>query len=239
MEGSEERKKSRFPFGCALVSLLVLTAVMAIVIPEFHRPHGSSGESSSIGTLKSICTGLEQFKSGTCVDLNANGIGEFGFLEELGGAKPVRTMSKDGKTVTSEGAIFAQSPYIPMVLGKTASFSHGTQFRATKGGYHFILYLPTGKKSATSTHGSGVDVDLAEQCFIAYAWPVEAGRSGVRAFVIDPLGQPYSMANTGPNPYSGDNAPPWDAALKESSWDSYIDDGGKGQAGKENWTPTG
>ena len=40
--------------------------------------------------MKAICTGQEQFKCACCIDQNRNGMGEYGFLAELGGTKACR-----------------------------------------------------------------------------------------------------------------------------------------------------
>ncbi|MHC4781259.1 MAG: hypothetical protein ACYTFG_22010, partial [Planctomycetota bacterium] len=135
------------------------------------------------------------------------------------------------------------SPYIPRVLGDT-EFAQGKLWDlASKAGYYVVLYLPASPNSATSRYGSNVDTDLAEQHWIAYAWPQVAGKSGIRVFVIGPTGQPYSFANSGYR-YSGNRAPPFDAALKRKSehpWVDGIDDGGPGNADQAgmNWIPCG
>ncbi|MHC5040299.1 MAG: hypothetical protein ACYTHM_23565, partial [Planctomycetota bacterium] len=49
-----------------------------------------SRERHAIACLKSICTGQEQFKNSVSIDLNRNGVGEYGFLSELAGKERCR-----------------------------------------------------------------------------------------------------------------------------------------------------
>jgi hypothetical protein len=167
-----------------------------------------ANEASAIGSLKSICTGEEQFRSGVCIDQNANGVGEYGFLSELGGTAPCR----------GGGLQYESNPYIPSILGTVDSrgVSH-------KSGYCFILYLPAGKNAATATDDGRVGVALSEEAYAVYAWPKEKGVTGNRLFFIDVQGQPYGRDDS---PYSGpSNPPPWNEAFSDpgKGWSSGID----------------
>ena len=48
---------------------------------------------------------------------------------------------------------------------------------------------------------------MQERFYIAYVWPQQAGRTGIRAFFIDPMGQPYALPNRGGR-FSGVSRPP-------------------------------
>ena len=92
-----------------------------------------------------------------------------------------------------------------------------------------------------------MDIPTAEGAYVCYGWPQSTGRTGVRVFVIDPQGQPYSWANnntTPANTFSGiADAPGFDASLNANSWlNTYIEDAGPGTQTKDvniNWVPTG
>ncbi|MHC4778695.1 MAG: hypothetical protein ACYTFG_08995 [Planctomycetota bacterium] len=224
----------RFETGKGKDSMVFVEAENGWLLSMKRGPHpgGKIGgnEAFAIGSLKAICTGQEQFKSAVCVDFNANGVGEYGFLDELGGTAPCRR-DNDG---VLKGEQFSASPYIPRVLGTL-----DPRGIATKSGYCFILYLASSPYTATASASEQTEVPITEISYICYAWPVEKGKSGNQMFVIDPQGQPYSLADS---PHSGPNDPPaWDFALnKGSTWDSYIDGGGPGQSGMDrSWVPVG
>ena len=234
--------------GFTLIELMIVVAIIAIIaavaIPGLLRSRIGANESSAQGSLKSITTGQEQFKSGNCVDCNANGVGEYGFLNEMAGVVSVRAPVGGVQTIAS-GPIYQSSPYIPRVLGNLVAT--GASWASAKAGYHIILFLPATTNTATDIGTVALpDIPLAESAYIAYAWPQAAGRSGVRVFCIDTQGQPYSMANSTPT-FTGTTSPiliaNWNAALTSTgalTWGTcFINDGGPGQSAAQNWTPTG
>jgi prepilin-type N-terminal cleavage/methylation domain-containing protein len=236
--------------GFTLIELMIVVAIIAIIaavaIPGLLRSRIGSNEASAQGSLKAICTGQEQFKSANCVDLNSNGVGEYGFLPELGGVVQCRT---DNAGATN-GAQFSSSPYIPRILGNTDREDPNqatTADASSKAGYHFILYVPGPADASNKQHPTAVDIPACEGAYICYGWPQATGRTGVRVFVIDPQGQPYSWANNSTvaaQTFSGiADAPLFDAALSAATWiNSYINDAGPGQQAKLatiNWVPTG
>jgi hypothetical protein len=154
-------------------------------------------EVAAIAALKSLCTGEEQFRCAVCIDANANGEGEYGFLSELAGTAACR----------GGGAKYESNPFIPASLG--AANAAGVVARK---GYCFVLYLPTGEQTATAADGASVSAPLAEKAYIAYAWPLEKGATGNRAFAVDPKGEILCRESE----WSGaGNPPPWDAAYKK------------------------
>ena len=238
--------------GFTLIELMIVVAIIAIIaavaIPGLLRSRIGSNEASAQGSLKSIVTGQEQFKSANAVDENSNGVGEYGFLEELGGVVACR--DSIGGTA---GATYAASPYIPRILG-TVSIAAPTG-NASKAGYFITCFLPATVNSACNFSGVGAVPPVAalpalsEAAYMCYAWPQAAGRSGVRVFVIDPSGQPYSFANS-TQLYNGTATPiglgqyaiAFSTNAVAGDWsDGYIEGGNAGNPGHavDTWVPTG
>ena len=234
--------------GFTLIELMIVVAIIAIIaavaIPGLLRSRIGSHESSAIGSLKAVSTGQENFKNGVAVDCSAvpNGVGEYGYLEELAGTDPCR-----GLVGVDVGATYATNPFIPTVLG-TMSVVAAVDV-SSKSGYFFMCYIPLaagGGGTNCNVGAAAEDVNTAENAFIAYAAPQSAGRSGVRAFMIDTQGQPYALANSGPS-YNGTGAAPvlpdWDDALTGTNgdWTDGIDHAGPGVLGHATdvWVPVG
>jgi hypothetical protein len=174
-------------------------------ILEGGRRMGADNEASAQASLKCISTGQEQFKNAVCVDTNTNGVGEYGFLGELGGFTACR----------GGGAKHDQNPFVPSILGKV-----NAKGVSVKSGYCFIVYLPSGAKSATSVDAGAVSAPIAESGFRAFAWPVEKGKTGDRAFLIDPQGEVCCRVSEWSGP---DNPPPWDTGFSAGDgWNGTV-----------------
>lgn len=200
----------------------------AVLIPTMMRSPAMANESSAMATLKSIHIGQEQFKASNSVDLDVNGVGEYGFPQELAGMSPCRTPGG------LEGPSYAASPFIPAIFGMCDE-----QGRSARSGYFIQVFLP-GKEKALSGAG-GVpagDAELApaqEQRWCAYAWPQQWGRSGHRTFFINQDGMLYATHTPA---YSGENGPAASAAFaaqgpNADNLDGPLDDTQPGTDG--NW----
>jgi hypothetical protein len=177
-----------------------------------ERPGSTRSRSATaLGCLKCICTGQEQFKTSIAIDLNTNGVGEYGFLSELGGLAKCRG---------EKGQKFEASPYIPRILGDCDPSGV-----SVKSGFCFIVYLPTGPSSATSTADMIVDTGEAETRWIAYAWPEESREDDCSMFMINEMGQPYVMERS--THVGRSSPPPWYeafAAKGAKGWQDEIDE---------------
>jgi hypothetical protein len=175
--------------------------------PYFKPKSGGLGGPSY--ALKCIVTAQEQFKSYKVLDVDSDEIGEYGFLQELGSHKYI---GRQIANVDSNGV----------------SNSHS--------GYFTVLYIP-GKSKAVLVESKGeippnseIDIDLKEEHYIVYSWPVNKQVSNI-IVVIRKDGQPYFSY---PSKYYGkENIPPWHEALPNGPNSNWSDDY------KEGWEPSG
>jgi type II secretory pathway pseudopilin PulG len=221
-----------------MIVIAIIAVIAAIAIPGLLRSRSHSNETSAIGSLKVITSGLEQFRNSCSVDLNTNGLGEFGYLEELSGLGNYRINNTGGTGNMNAHA----SPWISTVFGNTDA--NGC---ASKSGYLFVIYLPTGPNGATCIYPTAVNLGLAEKSFILYGFPNVIGKSGVRVFAVNQVLMIYGWGNSQSTYAGSGNAPPWNASLGDTNgdggidWTDNIDEKGQGQAGvaNNNWVPIG
>jgi hypothetical protein len=190
--------------GAAVWSLAVGAAV---ALPKMIETRVAANEDAAVETLRAIWKAQVDVRSSQMLDLDNDGKGEFGTLAELAG-----TMTMRGRT--------APAP----VLDR--SFAPDKTGVLLRGGYLFRVDLPTktgggvavvsgAVASTRAADGpSTVSNDLAEQQFVAYAWPALPQGAGSRAFVIDQTGVVYFTKNDGAQQnYGTSRAPKYDAAL--------------------------
>ncbi|GEM_PF-442792 len=186
----------------ALLGVVGVGVTAAVAIPGLMRSRSGANETSAIASLKAISTGQEMFKNAVAVDQNVNGVGEYGFLQELAGTSPCRTPGG------LEGPTYAASPFIPQLFGLIDA-----EGRSVKSGYYFKVFLP-GKQDAVSATmqvppGDEAVAPLQETAWCAYAWPALQGKTGVQTFFVNQNGQVYASRGA----YSGDHGPAPSAAF--------------------------
>jgi len=173
-----------------LLSLPFLSVIAAIAIPSLLRSQTSSNETATVGTLRTVVYSQAQFKAAAVVDQDGDGIGEYGYFQELAGAAAPRTVANQIPTDVRLGE------YVTQVLGRVSP-----QGIATKSGYCFKMFLPSASGPAGETSplsaGKAEDADLQEQAFICYAWPVTFESSGMRCFVVNQRGNVFTAKNSG------------------------------------------
>jgi prepilin-type N-terminal cleavage/methylation domain-containing protein len=187
---SEELKMQKREKGFTLIELMIVVAIIAIIaaiaIPQLLRSRMSSNEIAAIGSLTTLRTVQAQFQQAIVVDQNGNGIGEYGCFQELAGA------------VIPRGAAGARTPgeFLSQEFG--AVDANGI---ASKAGYHFLIYLPTGAGPAVSegqiNFGATVPADAEPQevRWCCYAWPVSRTETGTRCFSVNQTGTVYHSNN--------------------------------------------
>jgi hypothetical protein len=148
--------------------------------PEVPRdPQTFVNEFCAIATLKNISSSQSHLQACGVLDVDQDGMGEYGFFGELSGRTPVR----GGKEAMR-----------PAPLSEAYGAVQGG--RLVRGGYVFQIFLPDrdGKGVAEDDTGgdaandNGVDPQAAENAWCCYAWPEQRGAGGRRTFFVDQRG---------------------------------------------------
>lgn len=182
----------------------------SVAIPKLMAERAGVNEAAAVASLRSIAGAELAFRQARHDDLDRDGQGEFGTLGELSGASALRS---------SKPAL--QKPLLPSALRPTQGDC------CVHDGYVFRVDV-----ARRMTHDPNDD----EREFIAYAWPVQAGMSGLRVFSIDADGRLLASDNHGDHQhYEGaDHQPLLDASKRSLTTHSTI--GIKGRTGRDGGT---
>jgi hypothetical protein len=166
-------------------------------------------EAAAAATLYRLALAQDLMQSQTSIDQDLDGVGEFAYFAELTGSRQLRDSQG------TQNGPFLDPPLLPVsyaVLSLGAVVQHA--------GYRFMICLPADSGAPVREYdfgGSpgGVSSNEAETHWIGYAWPVEFGVTGHRAFAVNQDAMVLYTDNLwGPQgPYSGvSNYPAGDAA---------------------------
>lgn len=146
------------------------------------RIHRNAG--AAMAMLKNLSSAQSQCHAARWIDVDRNGVGEYGMLGELSGGVPLRGSGRRGDPPTL-----------------VAAFARVDDGVVVRGGYCVRVFLPGRDGLAVSerTHG-GVEVeaiDAVHACSLwcAYAWPLVAGMTGDWVLFIDQSGNVLRAAN--------------------------------------------
>ncbi len=224
--------------GFTLIELMIVVAIIAIIaaiaLPGLLGSRKAANEQAAIGSLKAIANGEQTFQTKRYVDMDLDGTGEYGWLQEVTG---VAAADRDGGAQPIVGEI------LPQALGTL-----DLNGCATKGGYTFHMFLPSddtgiagaiGETQAVPA-GNAADSDAQESRWCCYAWPVNRGNTGDRAFVINQQGQVYETDNETQQYTSNTAMPAADAAFVAgvTNINGALAAGGAGQDGG-TWVAAG
>lgn len=241
--------------GFTLIELMIVVAVIAIVsalaIPRFVSARISANENAAIATLRTVAAAQQTLQASAAIDTDADGGGEYGYFAELAGAVPVRAYSNTGPVV---GTVILDPTLVGAGFGALVADGDGDGV-VQRQGYHFKIWLPDGAAFGPVTGvpevpsgGGGATLPGAarsEIYWVCYAWPVQAGRTGHRAFVINQDGEVLSAANRDGAVYTGTAAgavPGYDAAYStagDMASKLAVEAAGLSATDGRAWTPVG
>jgi prepilin-type N-terminal cleavage/methylation domain-containing protein len=217
--------------GFTLIELMITVAIMsvlaAIAVPNLMSSRKAANESSAISTLRLLASAQNQFKTVGNVDSDLDGEGEFGTFGEIAGTTLLNARG-------SGPAVFLDPPILPATLGTVDANG-----RVQKSGYFFLVYLPDAAMAGLAEIAGGgpdpaVDPDMCELFWIAYAWPVDTGLTGDRAFVMNHQGE-IMQTRMGVQQYGSALAPAFDAALTGPTLGHSVAKNAPGNDGN-SWT---
>lgn len=190
--------------GClalCLVAVLIASLLLGggtFALLEAGRETGiERNEAEAVNLLRLVAEYEARFRDRGFMDADRDGRGEYVYLQELAG------VSWRGEGPRSHPA--ADEVLAPRELGLAAAEHYGV---STSSGYHVLVYLP-GTTAALPEASPlpipeqpGSAADRQEEHWVAYAWPIEHGSTGRRAFVVNESGGVLATAND-LDPYRG------------------------------------
>jgi len=183
---------------------------------------------TAVSRLRTLLWAQDHFRQLKAADRDGDGTAEYGLLAQLSG--------QPGGLTTPPPAVLGDgsfSRFSPGALGGVAVFA----------GYCYTVYLPARAGGAVAElQGGGelpgtVDPDGAETHWVAYAWPLEWGKTGNRVFFINQDEEIWeSRGGSTGSPHNGPQQPPaFDAALARADFSVPPQDGHVGGDGAV-WT---
>lgn len=175
--------------GFTLLELMVVITIIAIIasftLPSVFSSRANANEKAVIGTLRTLISGQAALRSSGKIDLNRNGVGEYGYLAELSGSMSLRG---------------GYPPLDPPLL--SAAFRNVAAGTVVRSGYVFRMFLPDSDGIGIPEADDGgeqasspPDAVMSETFWTCYAWPVTFGVSGRRAFFANQQGEILAAAN--------------------------------------------
>ena len=179
----------------------------------------AANERAAITLLRQVAVAQERLATSGAVDTDDDGVGEYGYFGELSGSTALRIYDPLTQS-PALGAAPLHPPLLSVELGVQAPDGGGDRV-IRKEGYYFKIFLPDAQRagqiggiaqsaSAATQKAATMrfpDPDNGEKLWACYAWPVENGTTGQRAFFINQEGLVHQTRNDGSPPsnlaYSG------------------------------------
>lgn len=208
--------------GFTLIELMIVVAIIAIIaaiaVPNLLSSRVAANESNAISTLRNVVSAQAQFQTLGAIDADQDGSGEYAFFAELSGAAAGALDQRPGNVAPAGQTID------PPILGATFQNVDGNG-NVNKSGYFFRIFLPIGDGTGVGedanggSNGAGLDDDNSEVFWCAYAWPVDAGTTGNRAFFVNQRGEILqTRMDNAAGPYAA-AGPAWNDAFDPAAAD--------------------
>jgi|GEM_PF-3874233 len=198
-------------------------------LSEIGRTFIAANEDAALDSLRAIVAAQTQVRESGAIDTDGDGVGEYAYLGELMG-RATRTL--DALEGEEEPPSFTVEPaLLDPEFGTLTESARGIVL--LRDGYAFQVHLPgpsdesdydlypgLPESGAAGVGGVGdeqlPDAVASAHAWVAYAWPLEHGRTGERAFFVDHDGVIAECANEA-GLYAGlERVPRPDAALGSS-----------------------
>lgn len=217
--------------GMTLIELMIVVTIIGVIasiaLPNLLRARMAANECTCVGNLKTIATQQLAFQMQKEVDQDQDNNGEAGLLCELCGEITPRNDDARG----------AVAPvYISWAFQTQGANGDGT---AEKSGFIYRMFIADTETTAGDDQtlggtgdGAGQSgpmldctdpdqaaaINLQEQSFVCYAWPISFRSTGQRAFVVNEIGEVHASKMLTAS-YTGSMSPIADYSA------AYLDDG--------------
>ncbi|MBA3685218.1 MAG: hypothetical protein H0W72_08260 [Planctomycetes bacterium] len=170
--GANFEAEARGLFGASMVPLMGA----AIAIPNLLESRVTANQNAAASTLKSgVFPAQIQFQGGGYSDSNEDGLGDYGFFEELSGATPVGGVELN----LMDASFQAHEPVV--------------------NGYRYLMFVKDDQNGAVSSIDGRRTVKGNADQFVAYAVPEDA-EQGRKMFAVTTAGTVYTTPFTGEMP---------------------------------------
>jgi len=178
-----------------LVVAVVLIAISTFLVPRLMVSTISANEAAVIKTLRALASRQLQTRNDGEIDSNRDGIGEYGFFQELSGVRGARIDTDSDGLADTEGLGKVMPPSLP---GSFGIVDRDGLIRIK--GYLLRMYLPGSngeflrERNPDEAYPPVCGVE-ASSYWACYAWPTDFDVTGRRVFFVNQEGKILAADN--------------------------------------------